>query len=510
MVTRGTAVGATTATPTEPMSFAKSFADSLKVKDLMQNAPMSSAKPESGRETSLDLTHESESRAGIPSTSVDKSVEDAKPSAAPGLVSPAPTGATALPVLPPKVDAYEMVGLPQRQVAPRPVTSPSMERPAPEQRALAAPVTSARMSAKTPANLVKPEMPARKVSTAQIKEPDVAASSEKNAAMTVALHPSEAQRASPHAERATVVASPNEVHAAAHAPTAVASNVMMTPTSTLVPLQPISVPNVVGNSSIKQADPGGRTAIRGVLKTAPGSVPKADAEHEELSSSTLPIRPIKGGSESSHEAFRAVASEPTHDTSGADPNMPASAVVASLPSLITSGSGTLKGDGVPHAEAALRAAGNASEISEPRTLVASANALEVGVGGGSHGWLRVRAELGHTGEVKASLIASSAGSVTALSRELGALTEFLRSESVGVTSLAVTAPERHSAMHGATTGSGSASEGGGRSGKESRHDAQGLSGKAQPEKVWDEAALASWPLGMSVPVAGGSWLNVRV
>jgi hypothetical protein len=81
---------------------------------------------------------------------------------------------------------------------------------------------------------------------------------------------------------------------------------------------------------------------------------------------------------------------------------------------------------------ALPASGTA--LGEPRTLVTTSNVLEVGITGGAHGWLRVRAELEHTGEVTASLVASSAASADALHKELGAMSAYLKSEVVGVSS----------------------------------------------------------------------------
>ncbi len=170
-------------------------------------------------------------------------------------------------------------------------------------------------------------------------------------------------------------------------------------------------------------------------------------------------------------------------------------------------------------------------FSEARTLVTTPNVLEVGITGGAHGWLRVRAELEHTGEVTASLVASSAASADALHKELGAMSAYLKSEVVGVSSLAVTALEKGGATQGlgsqgsagqagagqggagqASTGAGAGGSGGGMQRQASEADAKQFS--------W--AAIANGPGGVGAGYGGqgmpaallgagvGGWLNVRV
>jgi hypothetical protein len=166
---------------------------------------------------------------------------------------------------------------------------------------------------------------------------------------------------------------------------------------------------------------------------------------------------------------------------------------------------------------ALPASGTA--LGEPRTLVTTSNVLEVGITGGAHGWLRVRAELEHTGEVTASLVASSAASADALHKELGAMSAYLKSEVVGVSSLAVTAIEKGGAAQGlgsqASAGAGSSAPGPGGGGMQG----QGGKGDAKPS-LW--AGFAEAPSGLGsgygsqgVPASSmgagvGGWLNVRV
>ena len=108
----------------------------------------------------------------------------------------------------------------------------------------------------------------------------------------------------------------------------------------------------------------------------------------------------------------------------------------------------------------------AAPFGEWKTTIATANVLEVGVPGGSHGWLRVRAELGQSGEVMASVLTSSAGAAEGLHKVLPGLTAFLAGEQVGVGSLVVSAAggkggvENDGLMHGGDGRAGTAPEGG--------------------------------------------------
>lgn len=63
--------------------------------------------------------------------------------------------------------------------------------------------------------------------------------------------------------------------------------------------------------------------------------------------------------------------------------------------------------------------------------------LEIGVAGGTHGWLKVRAEMGSDGQVSASVITQSAISGSTLRAQLPELREFLGVEKVSVGNLAI-------------------------------------------------------------------------
>jgi hypothetical protein len=162
-------------------------------------------------------------------------------------------------------------------------------------------------------------------------------------------------------------------------------------------------------------------------------------------------------------------------------------------------------------------------LSDSRTLVSNANVLEVGLTGGAHGWLRVRAEMGQTGEVTASLVASNVGSAASLSHQLGAISDYLKSETVGVSSLVVTAPEKNSGVDVSTGSSQFAGSPGGGQPQQDGRERSGTGSLPMPGQqlgldsnvVSGMAALAATYQGSGVPAAmlsggSGGWVNVRV
>jgi hypothetical protein len=74
----------------------------------------------------------------------------------------------------------------------------------------------------------------------------------------------------------------------------------------------------------------------------------------------------------------------------------------------------------------------AAGTNERQILKATPTTLEVGISSGSHGWLRVRAEMTTDGQVSASLSSSSHAGQQMLHNELSSLTTFLRAENVTV------------------------------------------------------------------------------
>jgi len=76
----------------------------------------------------------------------------------------------------------------------------------------------------------------------------------------------------------------------------------------------------------------------------------------------------------------------------------------------------------------------------PIMLKATPTALEVGIQDGTHGWLKVRAEMADGGVVNASVSAASSTGQEMLHRELPAITAYLQQENVVVNAIAVHTP----------------------------------------------------------------------
>ena len=171
-----------------------------------------------------------------------------------------------------------------------------------------------------------------------------------------------------------------------------------------------------------------------------------------------------------------------------------------------------------------------------RTLLATPTSLEVGMQSGTQGWLKIRAEVGGQGEVKASLDAASTGGRDLLHSQLPALNAFLHSEQLSVTAsltergvapesgtgtISVNSNGTHSGQ-GSGTPHGSLLQGGGSQGQGSPSGARqqtgtDLSEMAQSynalEGLHDSASASSGLQTGSQGVASGQtgrWLNVRV
>jgi hypothetical protein len=100
--------------------------------------------------------------------------------------------------------------------------------------------------------------------------------------------------------------------------------------------------------------------------------------------------------------------------------------------------------GVSHRTRAETAAGTPATV--PQVVASSPAKLDVGVFDGTHGWLRIRAEVGTGGAVNASLTAS-ASAHESLRSSLPEMTRYLNSEAVSVNKLAVhRAPATPSSM----------------------------------------------------------------
>lgn len=160
--------------------------------------------------------------------------------------------------------------------------------------------------------------------------------------------------------------------------------------------------------------------------------------------------------------------------------------------------------------------GTASVGSGHRTIEATPTALEVGVTNGTHGWLKIRAEMADGGVVNASVSATTSAGQEMLHRELPSLTAYLHEEQIGVSSVvlhttAAAASREFAGGMENDAGREQMQQRGGQEG-ESRQDAMGtvfsdsgdryfeggLGGTAEVEEIASRAIYA-----------GGSWLSVR-
>jgi hypothetical protein len=160
----------------------------------------------------------------------------------------------------------------------------------------------------------------------------------------------------------------------------------------------------------------------------------------------------------------------------------------------------------------------------PQVLASGPARLDVGVFDGTHGWLRIRAELGAGGAVNASLTASAAAHET-LRAVLPEMANYLQSEAVSVSRIAL-----HRAAAGANA---MAATGGQQNDGAQRHGAAGeqaQTGDGSPKKnlrvtaqretgstsAASQNATRAWNGGAarSMETAGlgfgysGGWLNV--
>ena len=154
-------------------------------------------------------------------------------------------------------------------------------------------------------------------------------------------------------------------------------------------------------------------------------------------------------------------------------------------------------------------ADGAVQPEEVRTITSTPTVLEVGFNG-THGWLRVRAELAHTGEISASLTTASSHVAETLQKNLLAITAYLSTEQVGISSVVVNAAAESKGEQFHESGSNHGGEAGAQGQRNSRQDESHL--------LVDDPAFRGETIDRamsSIPAAvyaggGGGWLSVRV
>jgi hypothetical protein len=152
-----------------------------------------------------------------------------------------------------------------------------------------------------------------------------------------------------------------------------------------------------------------------------------------------------------------------------------------------------------------------------RTLEATPTALEVGVANGTHGWLKIRAEMTDGGVVNASVSATTSTGQEMLHRELPSLTAYLREEQIGVGSVVL----HTTAAAGSREFTGGMESDTGREQMQRRGDQEGESKQDAMGAAFSDSGDGYFQNGLSgtaeleeiaaraVCAGGGSWLSVR-
>lgn len=196
-------------------------------------------------------------------------------------------------------------------------------------------------------------------------------------------------------------------------------------------------------------------------------------------------------------------------------------------SVVSAGSAVMHGAGVQAGNPAVHDGtampGNmrgtdAARTSEaaPQMLQATPNMLEVGVASGTHGWLKIRAEMSGGGVVNASLSPASSSAQDMLHRELPSLTAYLQSEHVAVHTVVVQPVAAAGAMSREFGGRMNGDGGGqslqnGAGGGEGRQERAGNPLNRMSASVAYRGLAESGDelLSPTVYMAGRSWLSVR-
>jgi hypothetical protein len=212
------------------------------------------------------------------------------------------------------------------------------------------------------------------------------------------------------------------------------------------------------------------------------------------------------------------AAHPAHAETGAT-----AASVATVNAIPIHGSGPRvqaadaggHGGAAPQSELHAVDAARPSEAA-PQMLQATPNSIEVGVASGTHGWLKIRAEMSGGGVVNASLSTASTSGQEMLHRELPSLTAYLQSERVAVHSVVVQPVAASAAMpreFGGRMngqGGGQSPQNGAQGGDGRQERASSTSNRMSANVEYRSVTEASEEyVSPTIYMAGRSWLSVR-
>lgn len=199
---------------------------------------------------------------------------------------------------------------------------------------------------------------------------------------------------------------------------------------------------------------------------------------------------------------------------------------AQAPALISGGGATHNaGMGLHMTEAISHAAASAqpgpnfietisSVDAAHKTLSATPTSLEVGVANGTHGWLKIRAEMADGGAVNTSLSTSSVAGQEMLHRELPSLAAYLKSEHVTVNAVVVqpmpaNSPDTRGSFAGANGSAHGQAQQSGNQGRENQQNPT-LAPASTSVSYSSLGAMGEEEIFSSTShVQGGGWLSVR-
>jgi hypothetical protein len=146
-----------------------------------------------------------------------------------------------------------------------------------------------------------------------------------------------------------------------------------------------------------------------------------------------------------------------------------------------------------------------------RMLEATPTTLEVGVSNGTHGWLKIRAEMADGGVVNASVSAATTAGQEMLHRELPSLTAYLHEEQISVGSVAVhTTSAAGSREFGGTESDAGREQMQQRQEGESKRGAMGTALADSGDAYFQGGSSGTTEMATHVIyTGGGSWLSVR-
>jgi hypothetical protein len=297
---------------------------------------------------------------------------------------------------------------------------------------------------------------------------------------------------------------------AGSAPVAASLSFGVTPLST--PSDDSSNKNLVHGVKISVSD-------RDTPVTAPGD-PSAPAKPDAKAETLQAIAANAGGDSDTKTRLSGESPVATIHAppAGADPTADVATAVVSGLTKLPGGGGSASTASFSNGLREQDGSGSVARSTEPmpRTLSATPTALEVGIPDGTHGWLKVRAEITDGGVVNASVSAASPASQEMLHRELPSLTAYLQSEKVAVNTVVVH-PTVSSGAESRGTRVGAESGGSEQTPRQSNEGTQQQGSVRTAAEVAEDVTSYQGLHGVDedgmLPLAtygsGGSWLSVR-